>query len=494
MKQNNCAGGRAAPVRRLHRKGLLAAAGLLLSVFAGIFAARVSPSLATSAGATARFSQRHKAAYAAVTALQAKDPYTGRTLSTEAGLPFLFVQADKPDIYAYCVQKGMRIFDDGNNSRRAYALEDKMFRGALSERCREQLALVMLYGYPNRTAAELNAASQDDAHVATQLLLWESELGLRSADFARADDRVFNAYFSTGKYAAARAVYEAIAENIQSYLRVPTFFAQGGVLELELRYDPVTSLYSQSFADTSGSGATLEVSGKNPLALEIVRDGGSYTFQTKTPPAKAATVSIRRTDIPPCCGKSGPPLIWVDPNCGAENQLLLTGCEPREQYYTACVYAPEQLTTAAATTTAATQATTQTVAQTTTQAMTEATTAHTQTTVPPSTQATTTHATTTHATTTQATTTQATTEEKTTPPEDTTRPTTARTTVSTPKETSVAITTAYVTTALLPPTTLSPPDVPDTGAEDETIPATLLLAALGLLILSAGALLQKRRT
>ncbi len=381
--------------KSLRRKGILAAIGLLLSLLAGIVAAVLTPSLAARAGSSARFCQRHSNAFASVAPLTVKDPFTGRTLFMEAGLPFLFVESNDRNVYAYCIQKGMQIFDCDDRTRRGYALDDSMF-GALSAQAKEQLILVMLYGYPNRTAAELNTTDAA-AHAATQILLWECALSYRDTAFGRMDDRVYNAYFSGGRHADVRAAYEHIAQGVTEYLRTPSFFTDGQCLRLDLALDPVTGLYIQRFADTNQSNADLAVSGKNPAGLTISREGNSYIFQAAAKPAAEVAVSIRRTDIPSCREGYGPPLIWVDPNAGAENQLLFSGCEARAQCFVVCLPGcPEatsttapatETTTAPATqTTSTTATTTGTITETTTKTATICTTESTTSAAPPTTE------------------------------------------------------------------------------------------------------------
>ena len=508
--------------KSLRPKGILAAAALLLSLLAGIFTAMLAPSMAARAGSTARFRQRHSAAFASVTPLAVKDPFTGRTLTTEAGLPFLFVECDDREVYAYCIQKGMQIFDYGNSSRRAWPLDDSMFASALSARAKEHIVLVMLYGYPNRSAAELGAA-EDVAHVATQLLLWEAVLACRDMAFRRTDDRVYNAYFSGDAYPPVRILYDAIAQRITEYLRVPSFFEKDQPLRLELEYDPKTGLCSQSFVDTSESNAELEISGKNPAGLAILREGDTYTFQTDKKPAGDTAVSIRRTDIPPCREAYGPPLIWVDSNMGAENQLLFSGCEAREQCYAACLIAPAEPTTEPTTestteTTTQTETTTEsttmeitettaqateTTAQTetTTRATTQCTTESTTetTTAKPTTQATTLPGQTTSAATETSTTSQTATSQASIPSTDTTEQTTTscNTTVQTttmPGSTAAQPTSRAADTSSTAESTDGGEEVPKTSEiSTDAAAATMALSGLTLVALGAGAWIRKRR-
>ena len=340
--------------RKVHAKAVLCACLLILCVCAGGFAALVRPSAAAQAGARAVFTRRYDAAFASVGGLEVRDPFTGRRFYMPAGLAMLFTGSGA-GVHAYCIQKGQEIFDTGGITRRAYSLYDGMF-SRLTGTAKENIALVALYGYPNRSAAQLDT-NNATAHAATQLLLWESQLGCRDSAFTRTDSRVADAYFAGGANAGVKTVYEAVARRIQEFLRTPSFL-QGKTTVLELTYNAESKLFEQRFTDTNNSNADLAVIGGG---VTVRREGNTYIFSAERLPVRETQVTIERTDIPAARVRDlGPPLIWVDPACGAENQFLFSGVEPRERCWRACVppgeeepttTAPETTTTAPYTTT-----------------------------------------------------------------------------------------------------------------------------------------------
>lgn len=204
--------------------------------------------------------------------------------------------------------------------------------------------------------------------MATQLLLWESALGYRDAAFRRTDSRIADGYFTGGAHANVRAVYEAIVLRIQEFLRTPSFLERGPLL-LELTYGPASGLYTQRFTDTNGSNAELGVTGGD---VAVRREGDDYIFSSEALPARersnprrAGNLAITRTDVPAArMGGLGPLLIWVDPACGAENQLLLSGVEPREKTWRACLQPGEEATTTAPETTSPSEVTTENITTT----------------------------------------------------------------------------------------------------------------------------------
>ncbi|MDR2686756.1 MAG: thioester domain-containing protein [Oscillospiraceae bacterium] len=325
--------------RKVRVKAVLCACLLALCVCAGAFAALARPSAAAQAGARAVFARRYDAAFASAGDLEVRDPFTGRRFTMPAGLAMLFAESGA-GVHAYCIQKGQEIFDTGGITRRAYSLYDAMF-SRLPGTAKENIALAALFGYPNRSAAQLDTDAAT-AHAATQLLLWESQLGCRDSSFTRTDGRMADAYFAGGANAGVKAAYEAVARRIQEFLRAPSFL-QGKTPVLELTYDTGSKLFTRRLTDTNGSNAELAVTGGG---VTVRREGSAYIFSAERLPPRALELTIERTDIPPArVGALGPPLIWVDPACGAGNQFLFSGVEPRERRWRACLPPGEEATT-----------------------------------------------------------------------------------------------------------------------------------------------------
>jgi|GEM_PF-2058665 len=442
----------------LRRKAALAAILLTITMLAGVFAATLQTSFAAQVNSTAVFVRRYDNALRSLSAFTSRDPFTGQQLTSPQGLEFLFV--DSPgSLQAFCVQKGMFIYDTGQITRRAHAMTDSMFAG-LPAQSRENILLTALFGYPNRSPAELNTNARV-AQAATQILMWESQLGYRDAFFNRTDDRVFNAYFAGGNMANVRAVYDAIALAIQQFHRVPSFFA-AGTLQLNLVYNSATGTYTQVFTDTAGSNAELAITGNNPDGISITRSGDVYTFSAAQTPLHGGALTITRTDIPRARTDAlGPPLFWVDPCRGLHNQILFTGVEPRARSWPAALIPVEPPTT-----TTTEPSTTTTEPSTTEQAT---------TTLPETTTTTTTTTTVAITTTTTAsTTTTITTTTTTAPPSTIPTTTTTRTTTTRLKTTAPTTTTTEQSASA----TAKPEPPPPTGAA---------LPGLWLLLVGTGA-------
>ncbi|MCL2531316.1 MAG: thioester domain-containing protein [Oscillospiraceae bacterium] len=396
----------------MKRRYLRASVAILL---AALFA--FSAMAAAQVGSTAVFRRRFHAPFASLSAFNTRDPFTGQTLHNPRGLHFLFV--DSPGtLQAFCVQKGMTIYDTGQITRVARALNDPMFNG-LSAVARENMLRVALFGYPNRTPAQLGTTAQN-AQAATQILLWESQLGFRNAQFNRTDNRLHNAYFAGGNIAAVHAVVERIERDIAQYLHRP-------VLPAQLQFHQHDGHYIALFNEPSG--VPLVIAGANPDGIAVTREGDRVMLYTTRRPMHGGTITLMRTDIPAArVNALGPPLIWIDPARQFHNQLLFTGVQPRGQSFVVHICMPAPVTTTQPTTTTTTttqpvsssQPTTTTQPISSTQPSTATTTTQPSTTTIASTQTSTTtrHTSTTAVHTTTTTTTRTTTTQQT----STTRP------------------------------------------------------------------------
>ena len=342
----------------MKRRYLRVSVAILLAALFAFFA-----TAAAQVGSTAVFRRRYHAPFASLSAFTARDPFTGQQLQNPRGLHFLFV--DSPGtLQAFCVQKGMTIYDTGQITRTAHAFNDPLF-SVLSATARENLLRVALFGYPNRTPAQLSTTAQQ-AQAATQILMWESQLGFRDAQFNRTENRLHNAYFAGGNMATVRAVVERIERDIANYLRTPTLPTQ-----MQLTYQ--NGRYSHTF--TEPSGVPFEINGSNPNGINIIRESDQVTLYTTQRPTHGDVLTLTRTDIPAArMDALGPPLIWIDPARQLLNQLLFTGVQPRGQSFTIQINMPVEETTT-------TQPTTITTApQTTTTRHSSTTAAHTTTT------------------------------------------------------------------------------------------------------------------
>lgn len=158
---------------------------------------------------------------------------------------------------AFCVEPNVGS-TSGLTYNGASGSESTYWQKKLTPQQRDAISLVLLYGAPNYT----NSADKDTEfgyEGATQVLIWEIVMGLRSATapYNRTDSRLYDTFvgsdfpsFSTG--------YSKIVQLLQQHLTIPSFSArsQAAAPEIALTYDEASGLYKASVTDTNGVLAT----------------------------------------------------------------------------------------------------------------------------------------------------------------------------------------------------------------------------------------------
>lgn len=154
---------------------------------------------------------------------------------------------------AFCVEPNVGS-TSGLTYNGAAGDESTYWQKKLTPQQRDAISLVLLYGAPNYT----NSADKDTEfgyEGATQVLIWEIVMGLRSATapYNRTDSRLYDTFvgsdfpsFSTG--------YSKIVQLLQQHLTIPSFSArsQAAAPEITLTYDAASGLYKASVTDTNG--------------------------------------------------------------------------------------------------------------------------------------------------------------------------------------------------------------------------------------------------
>ena len=136
--------------------------------------------------------------------------------------------------------------------------ESTYWQKKLTPQQRDAIGLVLLYGAPNYTKSA-DKDTEFGYEGATQVLIWEIVMGLRSATspYSRTDSRLYDTFvgsdfpsFSTG--------YSKIVQLLQAHLTIPSFSArsQAAAPEIALTYDEASGLYKASVTDTNGVLAT----------------------------------------------------------------------------------------------------------------------------------------------------------------------------------------------------------------------------------------------
>lgn len=187
---------------------------------------------------------------------------------------------------------------------------------------------IMQYGYQGNISTSWRSQNDEDADkmahaIATQLLVWETVIGERDADFNHVSPGSYDAVKSvigSGHPLQSRvyAYYDSIVASVQSHTKLPSFMSKrsGSAQEIELKWDG--SQYTATLTDTnnvlSKYSFTANVSGIN-----FSISGNKLTITTDKAPADTVTITATKGQM-----RSGV-IVWTDckygPNGGIQDTV-----------------------------------------------------------------------------------------------------------------------------------------------------------------------------
>ena len=187
---------------------------------------------------------------------------------------------------------------------------------------------IMQYGYQGNVSTSWRSQNDEDADkmahaIATQLLVWETVIGERDADFNHVSPGSYDAVKSvigSGHPLQSRvyAYYDSIVASVQSHTKLPSFMSKrsSSAQEIELKWDG--SQYTATLTDTnnvlSKYSFTANVSGIN-----FSISGNKLNITTDKAPADTVTITATKGQM-----RSGV-IVWTDckygPNGGIQDTV-----------------------------------------------------------------------------------------------------------------------------------------------------------------------------
>ena len=179
------------------------------------------------------------------------------------------------------------------------------------------LGRIMQYGYQGNlstTWKSQNSADADKmAHAyATQLLVWETIVGERDANFnhvlTSGCDAV-KSLVSTSHplYSRIMAYYDSIVTSVQSHTKLPSFMAKSAAKAQEIELEWNGSEYTATLTDTNGVLSNYSFT-SNVTGMNFSVSGNKLTITTKTAPTDTVTISATKNQM-----RSGI-IVWGDGN------------------------------------------------------------------------------------------------------------------------------------------------------------------------------------
>ena len=193
------------------------------------------------------------------------------------------------------------------------------------------LGRIMQYGYQGNLSTSWRSQNDSDADklahaFATQLLVWETVVGERDADFDHVSTGSYDEILSLVSpnhplYSRIMDYYDSIESSVQSHAVCPSFMSRssGGAKTIELAWDG--SQYIAELTDTNRVLSQFTFSASE-TGFHFSVSGNTLTITTDTAPTGNVTISASRSASR--CGV----LVWTDykygPNGGVQDTITYT--------------------------------------------------------------------------------------------------------------------------------------------------------------------------
>lgn len=186
------------------------------------------------------------------------------------------------------------------------------------------LGRIMQYGYQGNLSLDWRSQNKADADklahmMATQVLLWETVVGERDADFNHVDpgsaDAVKSVYRTSHPlYSRFSAYYDSIEASVKEHTVVPSFMdrSEEAAQTVELSWDG--GRYTATLTDTNGVlGEYAFSSAQSDMTFAV--DGNDLTISAETASADGVTITAVRNNT-----RQGV-LVWSDGHYGPDGTM-----------------------------------------------------------------------------------------------------------------------------------------------------------------------------
>lgn len=186
------------------------------------------------------------------------------------------------------------------------------------------LGRIMQYGYQGNLSLDWRSQNEADADklahmMATQVLVWETVVGERDADFNHVDpgsaDAVKSVYRTSHPlYSRFSAYYDSIEASVKKHTVVPSFMdrSEEAAQTVELSWDG--SRYTATLTDTNGVlGEYAFSSAQSDMTFAV--DGNDLTISAETASADGVTITAVRNNT-----RQGV-LVWSDGHYGPDGTM-----------------------------------------------------------------------------------------------------------------------------------------------------------------------------
>ena len=199
---------------------------------------------------------------------------------------------------------------------------------------RHAISLILLYGAPNHLHST-DTYTEFGYEGATQILIWEIIMGLRSATapYTRSDSRLYNTFKGNRTFPSLDTAYAEIITLMQNHLTIPSFSARTTAKAPAITLDYNSSTQQCSATVTDSNGVLASDYNFTATGVTMTKNGNKLTISAPLSVLQSGTVMASATGRSLDDGNMGA-MIWTCPGKQSLITTVDTTNDPVKAYFT----------------------------------------------------------------------------------------------------------------------------------------------------------------
>lgn len=238
----------------------------------------------------------------------------------------LMIIENGESMQALCIEYGVDIAR-GSNTYVSQNAENNAYFNMLPMIVKRGIMLTTVYGWHPGKSLPISGINEDDYSLATQIIIWEYQQGIRTSPTTRAANGALTAdkFYSEIKGRPSELAYNWILSQMAKHATVPSFASSNrdNAPTHTLKYDTATKKYSLILTDSNNTN--IDISSTNGSGISVTRSGNKYTFTSNSMITTASLMEYKK-NITLYGDKL---LVWG--NVG--NQAMITGVSDPIRFY-----------------------------------------------------------------------------------------------------------------------------------------------------------------
>ena len=238
----------------------------------------------------------------------------------------LMIIENGESMQALCIEYGVDIAR-GSDTYVSQNAENNAYFNMLPMTVKRGIMLTTVYGWHPGKSLPISGINEDDYSLATQIIIWEYQQGIRANPTTRVANGALTAdkFYSEIKGRPAELAYNWILSQMAKHATVPSFTSSNrdNAPTHTLKYDTATKKYSLTLTDSNNTN--IDISATSGSGISVTRSGNKYTFTSNSMITTASLMEYKK-NITLYGDKL---LVWG--NIG--NQAMITGVSDPIRFY-----------------------------------------------------------------------------------------------------------------------------------------------------------------